>query len=82
MHAPINVNPLLSKVNYEAVEITPEMILYGLSDSCAIHDGLHPLFNLKLCPSSSQTSKNLTRIYTTHVLEGEERRATKFSPLY
>jgi len=38
-------NPLLSKVNYETIEITQEMILYGSSDLCTIRDGPHPLSN-------------------------------------
>jgi len=41
------INPLLSKLNYETIEITQEMILYGLSDLCAIRDGPHPLINME-----------------------------------
>jgi len=47
-----------------------------------MHDeGPYSLINMdniwKLYPSSNQTSKNLTR---THMLRGEERQATIFSP--
>ena len=37
----------LSKLNYETIEITQEMILHGSSDLCAIRNGLHPLINMK-----------------------------------
>ena len=40
-----------------------------------------PTHILKICPSSCQTSKSLTRTYTTHTMEDEKRRVTKFSPL-
>jgi len=43
----VNFNPLLSKLNYETVEITQEMILYGSSELCAIHDGPHLLINME-----------------------------------
>ena len=43
----MRINPLLSGLNYETVEITQEMILYGSSDLCAICDGPPPLINME-----------------------------------
>jgi len=83
----VYLNPLLPKLIYETVKITQEMIFYGLSDLCTIHEGPHPLLiNTEnkipyenFYPSSNQTSKNLIRSHTTHTLRGEERQATIFS---
>ena len=41
------INPFLSKLNYEIVEITQKMILYGLSGLCVIRDGPHLLINME-----------------------------------
>ena len=38
---------MLSKLNYETVKITQEMIFYSSSDLCAIREGPHPLINME-----------------------------------
>jgi len=40
-------NPMLSKLIYETVKITQEMILYSSSDLCAMCEGPHPLLNME-----------------------------------